>query len=180
VNIFDSRSTTLALSARGGRIYPLDDLSRTIIPKRFFMGGSTTMRGYAEEEMIPQDLRNGLADQGHHCASSITETGCTAIGQDLAAGKMVASEGGQAFLLLKGELRVGLTRSVEVGLFVDLGNLWAIPTNYRLLDLRPNAGGGLRFVTPVGPAALDAGFNLAPDNRINERLWALHFAIGLF
>jgi hypothetical protein len=35
-------------------------------------------------------------------------------------------------------------------------------------------------VTPVGPAALDLGFNLAPDLAINERLWALHFTIGLF
>ena len=92
----------------------------------------------------------------------------------------MASEGGEAYLLLKGELRIGLSRSVELGLFVDVGNLWANPANFRLLDLRPNAGSGIRFVTPVGPAALDFGFNLLPDNRLNERLWAVHFTIGLF
>ena len=175
-----SRSITLALSARGGRVFPLDDLSRTIIPKRFFLGGANTMRGYAEEEMVPQDLRDGLADQSHHCASSVTQAGCTPIGKALAGGGMVASEGGEAYMLFKGELRVGLSGSLEAGFFVDLGNLWSNPANYRLLDLRPNAGGGLRFVTPVGPAALDLGFNLVPDPRINERLWALHFTIGLF
>jgi outer membrane protein insertion porin family len=175
-----SRTTTLALSARGGTVVPLDSRSRTIIPKRFFLGGATSMRGFAEEEMVAQDLRGGLAEQARHCASSVTGTGCTGLGRDLAAGKMMASEGGEAYALLKGELRIGLSRSVEVGFFVDLGNLWSNPDAFRLLDLRPNAGGGIRFVTPVGPAALDLGFNLAPDDRINERLWAIHFTIGLF
>ncbi len=63
---------------------------------------------------------------------------------------------------------------------MDLGNLWLDPTQYRLLDLRTNAGVGARFVTPVGPAALDLGFNVEPDDRLNERLLALHFTIGLF
>ncbi len=181
-----SRGITLALSARGGRVDPLDAASRTIVPRRFFLGGATTMRGFAEEEMVAQDLRNGLADQSHHCASSISaggeagRAGCTGVGHNLANGTMVTSEGGEAFMLFKGELRIGLFKSVELGLFVDLGNLWANPANFHLLDLRPNAGSGIRFVTPVGPAALDLGFNLLPDTRINERLWALHFTIGLF
>ena len=175
-----SRSTTLALSARGGRIYPLDPASQTIVPKRFFLGGANSMRGYAEEEMVAQDLRAGLADQALHCASSVSGAGCTPNGKALAGGARVASEGGESYMLLKGELRIGLSTSVELGLFVDAGNLWANPANFRLLDLRPNAGTGLRFVTPVGPAALDLGFNLMPDARINERNWALHFTIGLF
>ena len=181
-----SRATTLALSARGGRIYPLDPASRTIVPKRFFLGGAGTMRGFAEEEMVAQDLRAGLAEQANHCASSIAsqqksgQAGCTGPGADLAAGRQVVSDGGAAFMLLKAELRLGLSKSVELGFFADLGNLWAIPANFRLLDLRPNAGSGIRFVTPVGPAALDVGFNLLPDPKINERLWAIHFTIGLF
>jgi outer membrane protein assembly complex protein YaeT len=174
------RNTVLALSARGGRVLPLDDRSRTIIPKRFFMGGASTLRGYAEEEMIPQDQRDGVAEEARHCASTISGAGCTPRGADVVAGKTAASEGGESFLLLKGELRQVLTGSLEVGLFVDLGNLWLDPKAYRLVDLRPSAGVGLRFVTPVGPAALDLGFNLAPDRRINERLFAPHFTIGLF
>jgi outer membrane protein assembly factor BamA len=173
-------STVLALSARGGRVFPLDDRSRTIIPKRFFMGGASTVRGFAEEEMIPQDLRDGVAEEARHCASTISGAGCTPRGADVVAGRTAASEGGEAFLLLKGELRQALTTSLEVGLFVDLGNLWLDPKAYRLVDLRPSAGVGLRFVTPVGPAALDLGFNLDPDRRINERLFAPHFTIGLF
>ena len=73
-----------------------------------------------------------------------------------------------------------LAGSLEAGLFLDLGNLWLDPSRYRLLDLRPSAGLGLRFVTPVGPAALDLGVNLAPDRSLNERIVAPHFTIGLF
>lgn len=174
------RSTVLALSLRGGRVVPLDGRSRTIIPKRFFLGGAATIRGFAEEEMMPEDLRAGLAEEARHCASSLSGAGCTPRGAELAAGRGVASEGGEAFLLMKAELRQALTESLELGLFVDLGNLWLDPDRYRLVDLRPSAGIGLRFLTPVGPAALDLGFNLAPDGRLNERTFAPHFTIGLF
>ena len=32
-----------------------------------------------------------------------------------------------------------------LGLFADVGNLWLDPRLFRLLDLRPNVGAGLRF-----------------------------------
>jgi outer membrane protein insertion porin family len=48
------------------------------------------------------------------------------------------------------------------------------------LDLRPTAGVGLRLNTPVGPIALDWGFNLDPRGALEERGNALHFSIGLF
>ena len=173
-------TTVLALSLRGGRVIPLDGRSRTIVPRRFFLGGASTMRGYAEEEMIQQDLRAALASEARLCATSFTGVGCTERGRRIAAGQRPVSEGGEAYLLAKAELRVALTRALEAGFFVDLGNLWLDPNQYRLLDLRTNAGVGARFVTPVGPAALDLGFNVEPDDRLNERLLALHFTIGLF
>jgi len=48
------------------------------------------------------------------------------------------------------------------------------------VEVRANVGFGLRFVTPIGPAALDLGFNVQPDSRINEATFAPHFTIGLF
>jgi outer membrane protein assembly factor BamA len=150
------------------------------VPKRFFLGGASTIRGFAEEEMIPEDLRLALDEEARHCASSLSGAGCTASGRALAGGGAPASAGGELFLLMKGEVRVALRGAVELGLFVDAGNLWLDPRTYRLLDLRPSVGLGLRFVTPVGPAALDLGFNLRPDRLINERTFAPHFTIGLF
>jgi outer membrane protein assembly factor BamA len=173
-------SLVVALSARGGRVIPLDSASRTIIPKRFFLGGASTVRGFAEEEMVPEDLRAGIGAEAAHCATSVSGAGCTERGRSVAGGALAASEGGELYVLLKAELRLTLRGSLEAGFFADIGNLWLDPARYRLLDARPSAGFGLRFVTPVGPAAFDLGFNLAPDRRINERSVVPHFTIGLF
>jgi outer membrane protein insertion porin family len=173
-------AAVVALSLRGGRVFPLDPRSRTVIPRRFFLGGANTMRGYAEEEMIPEDVRAGLAAEARHCVSSATGVGCTPRGNLIAGGSLPVSEGGEAFLLGKAELRIRLRGSVEAGLFADVGNLWLDPRQYALLDLRANVGFGLRFVTPIGPVAVDVGFNVQPDHAINERTWAPHFTIGLF
>jgi outer membrane protein insertion porin family len=172
--------TVMALSVRGGRVFPLDDRSRTIIPRRFFLGGATTMRGFAEEEMLQQDVRAALAAEARHCAASLTAVGCTDRGRAIARGERPVSEGGEAFLLAKAELRMRLRGSLEAGFFADLGNLWLDPEKYRLVDLRANLGLGLRFVTPIGPAAVDVGFNVSPDAALNERTIAPHFTIGLF
>jgi outer membrane protein assembly complex protein YaeT len=173
-------ATVVALSVRGGRVFPLDGQSRTVIPRRFFLGGATTMRGYAEEEMIPQDVRDDLASEARLCGASFTKVGCTGRGSRLAGGLRPVSEGGEAFFLAKAELRLKLRGSLEAGLFTDVGNLWLDPLAYRLVDLRANVGFGLRFVTPIGPAALDVGFNVSPDRALNERTFAPHFTIGLF
>ena len=73
-----------------------------------------------------------------------------------------------------------MSSTLEAGLFLDAGNLWLDPARLDAGELRTNAGVGLRFVTPVGPAAFDLGFNLDPDDRINEPRYAWHFTIGLF
>jgi outer membrane protein assembly factor BamA len=172
--------SVVALSLRAGRVIPLDDRSRTIIPRRFFLGGATTMRGFGEEEMLPQDVRSVLAAEVRHCLSSPTDVGCTDRGAAIVSGQRPVSEGGEAFVLAKVELRTRLRGSLEGALFADLGNVWLDPREYRLLDLRANVGAGLRFVTPIGPAAVDVGLNLEPDDGINERSVAPHFTIGLF
>jgi outer membrane protein insertion porin family len=172
--------TVVALSLRGGRVFPLDGDSRTIVPRRFFLGGATTMRGFAEEEMIQQDVRGVLAAEARHCAVPGSGVGCTERGERIANGERPVSEGGEAFLLAKAEVRTRLRGGLEGALFADLGNLWLDPRAFRLLDLRANVGVGLRFVTPIGPAAVDVGMNVDPDAALNERTLAPHFTIGLF
>jgi outer membrane protein assembly complex protein YaeT len=149
---------TLALSARAGRVIPLDPTSRTIVPRRFFLGGASTMRGWAEEELFAEDERSRVAAEGGDAVS----------------------EGGEAFVLFKGEVRVPLKGSLEAGFFTDVGNLWLNPHEASLTVLRADVGVGLRFVTPIGPAALDIGFNVRPDSRLDERIFAPHFTVGLF
>jgi outer membrane protein assembly complex protein YaeT len=171
---------TLALSARAGRVVPLDPASRTIVPRRFFLGGASTMRGWAEEEMIEQDVRDTIAAEAKACAASLVDPGCTERGRRVADGGIAVSEGGEAYVLFKAEVRLPLRGSLEAGFFADLGNLWLNPHLANLTELRADVGVGLRFVTPIGPAALDVGFNVTPDDRLNERIVAPHFTVGLF
>ncbi|HEU4385831.1 MAG TPA: POTRA domain-containing protein [Anaeromyxobacteraceae bacterium] len=173
--------SVLAFQLRAGQVFPLDPRSQTIAPKRFYLGGATTMRGYGEYEMIPEDRRAAAAQQIERCATLASGLGCTPeLQKRLESGLMVPSEGGEAFLMLKGELRVPLGGSLEAGFFADVGNLWLDTNQLSVTDLRLNAGLGLRLLTPVGPAAIDVGFIVNPDRSLNEPLVAPHFTIGFF
>jgi outer membrane protein insertion porin family len=171
----------LALSATAGQVFPLDSESVTIAPKRFYLGGGTSMRGYGENEMIPQDQRGAVALQTARCASVLSGLGCSPQLQQLVArGVMLPSQGAQISVLFRAELRVPISRATELGFFADFGNLWYDPALIDLKLLRTNLGFGLRIITPVGPAAFDVGFNLNPEYRINEPIFAPHFSVGLF
>ncbi|HET8723331.1 MAG TPA: POTRA domain-containing protein, partial [Anaeromyxobacteraceae bacterium] len=171
----------LAVSAQAGQVFALDERSVTIAPKRFYLGGATTMRGYGENEMIPQDQRDAVALQTARCASVLSGLGCSPQLQLLVArGIMLPSQGAQFSVLFKAELRVPLSRATELGFFADFGNLWYDPALVDLRQIRTNLGLGFRIITPVGPAAFDVGFNLNPEYRINEPVFAPHFAVGFF
>jgi outer membrane protein insertion porin family len=171
----------LALSATAGQVFPLDSESVTIAPKRFYLGGGTSMRGYGENEMIPQDQRGVVAAQTQRCASVLSGLGCSPQLQKLVSqGIMLPSQGAQVSVLFRAELRVPLSRSVELGFFGDFGNLWFDPVLLDLKMIRTNLGFGLRIITPVGPAAFDVGFNVNPEYRINEPVFAPHFSVGFF
>jgi outer membrane protein assembly complex protein YaeT len=168
------RETTLALSIRGGLIFHLNDDSTTPSHKLFWLGGRNTVRGFPEEGLIPVDQLNPQ-DSASPCVPK-------KVGAGEQAEEVCISLGGNAFLLLKGELRFPLIPEIlEGAFFVDLGNLWADPAN--VIDrfyLRSSAGFGMRFVTPIGLVAFDLAFNLDPDQDRKEEIWNLHFNIGVF
>ena len=171
----------LALSAQAGQVFALDSESVTIAPKRFYLGGGTSMRGYGENEMIPQDQRGVVAAQTERCASVLSGLGCSPQLQKLVSqGVMLPSQGAQISVLFRAELRVPLSKATELGFFADIGNLWYDPTLIDLKMVRTNVGLGFRIITPVGPAAFDLGFNVNPEYRINEPVFAPHFSVGFF
>lgn len=170
----------LAVSLRAGRIVHLDPRSRSIPPKRFFLGGASTMRGFREEGLIPQDRRVDFRKDLADCRSLINRSGCTSVSRAIEAGREIPSEGGEFFDLGKVELRLPVFRSVDLGLFFEAGNLWLSPATLSLMDVRTVTGVGVRYGTPIGPLALDLGVNLFPDRLVNESAANLHFSIGLF
>ncbi len=171
----------LALSARGGRFFfPSPDITTTLAPKRFFLGGSTSMRGFREDGVISSDRRQELASDISACQTVTNRTGCTQDAKALLNGLELASEGGQMFTLGRAELRFPIFSVFDLGVFGEAGNLWFDSRSYRPLDLRYVVGTGIRYGTPIGPLALDVGFNLFPDFQVNEPAFNFNFSIGLF
>jgi outer membrane protein assembly factor BamA len=170
----------LALSTRAGTIVPLEKDAQVLGSKRFFLGGSTTLRGFREDGILAEDRRSALRGQLEDCRALIHPTGCS---EDLLAvlgGRSPTSEGGELFTLAKAEVRFPVRASLNLGLFLEAGNLWLDRTKFEPTAQRYAMGVGLRYVTPVGPLAFDLGVNLDPDDVLNEPATQLHFSIGTF
>ncbi len=173
-----TKGVGIALSARAGRIFPL--LTGAVTPpvRRFFLGGATSMRGFNEDQLIADDLRAQYRREVRECAVLAVQEGCSSPAKAIGAGRQVPSQGGELFALFKSELRFPALAGFDVGLFFEAGNLFlAVPT---VFPLRTVAGAGLRYVTPIGPLAVDVGVNLAPDVVLNEPRAVVHFNIGVF
>lgn len=177
-----ARRVVLALSARAGKFFLLDPTSSTIAPKRFFLGGSSSLRGFREDGVLPADRRKELHNERTACAALANPAGCTDASVVLLSGQELPSEGGELFTLYKAELRFPLPAfpSLDTAVFFEAGNLWLQQSLYTPLELRYVAGTGIRYVTPIGPLAFDVGFNLFPDGAVNEPTVNVHFSIGLF
>ncbi len=146
-----------------GRVVHLEDRSETYPNRSFFVGGVNTLRGYLQDALIPQDLADAIERN-----------------PDLFGNVNGLIQGGDTFMVLRGELRFPIAGDLRGGAFVDLGNLWIEPGQINPLELRPTAGLGLRFGTPVGPIALDYGIKLRRREFLGENFGAFHFSIGLF
>jgi len=151
----------IALQVRAGYIIPLQDGQTTFANRQFFLGGVDTLRGFNQDQLQPQDVADVIDP----------ETTSTAI-----------FRGSQFFYLLRAELRFPIYEAFHGAIFTDLGNHWAEPSTIVIDEsfVRPTAGAGLRIVTPVGPLAIDVGFNLLQREALGEPLAAFHFSLGVF
>lgn len=183
----------LAASVRGGSLLALGTApnpgatSLTVPPRRFFLGGATSLRGFREEGLLSVEQREAVKRERSECRRLVSQAGCSPAAQLLEQGDALLSQGGDLFALGKLELRFPLLGALDLGLFAEAGNLWQRPERVwgggalgMEALLRTVAGAGLRYVTPVGPLALDVGLNLDPDRDVNEQGVAVHFSIGLF
>lgn len=116
--------------------------------ERFFAGGDTTIRGFALDSV--------------GAPNTITPSGFP--------------RGGNALLLMNGELRLSVWRDLGAAFFLDGGNVFDRTSEMDLGELRGSAGLGLRYKSPIGPIRFDVGFKL--DRRPNESPRAFHLSIG--
>ena len=116
--------------------------------ERFFAGGDTTIRGFPLDSV--------------GAPNTITPSGFP--------------RGGNAMLLMNGELRLSLWHGLGAAFFLDGGNVYDRIGEVDLGEMRGSAGFGLRYKSPIGPIRFDVGFKI--DRRVNESPRALHFSIG--
>jgi outer membrane protein insertion porin family len=83
--------------------------------------------------------------------------------------------GGNSLLLLSGQLRFPVTEGLSLVGFIDAGNLYD-KNDFDPTRLRVGVGAGIRFVTPLGPLALDWGFKI--NREPGEKPSEIHFNIG--
>ena len=92
--------------------------------------------------------------------------------------------GGATFMNASAEVRVPIWNSLGAVLFVDAGNVWSAPWDFKLSDLRYDVGPGLRYQTPIGPLRVDLGYQLNPipglqvKGEPEPRRFRFHFSVG--
>ena len=120
--------------------------------ERFFAGGDTTIRGFALDTV--------------GAPNTISATGFP--------------RGGNALIVMNGELRVPVWKDIGAAVFMDGGNVFDRATEFDLGELRGSIGVGVRYRSPIGPIRFDIGFKT--DRReiggVLEPRRALHFSIG--
>ncbi|MBI4825980.1 MAG: outer membrane protein assembly factor BamA [Nitrospirae bacterium] len=83
--------------------------------------------------------------------------------------------GGNIFALINEELRIDVGKGIGCVIFLDGGNVWQVSDD---IDgkLKFSAGGGLRYITPVGPVRIDYGHKF--DRDAGESPGEIHFSFG--
>ena len=104
--------------------------------------------------------------------------------------------GGLMLILTNMEMRFTLSRVFGAALFLDGGNVWSRPREFKWGDFFPGkepidgndyrwgVGGGVRLRTPVGPVRFDLGYRLKDvltgkaDKPVQEKGWNWHLSLG--
>jgi len=165
-----SGGMVLVTSLRVGRNVTLFGTQPNTHPSRlFWLGGADSMRGWLQNQMIPQDVAD----------SALT------LSQNDRDRRLLGANGSEFFWNIVVDLRVPLGICVTsgvclaLGLFVDVGNLWSRPPSLDdLYRARFSPGFGLRTTSPFGIISLDVGFNPLYRAYIQEQFWALQFSLG--
>jgi outer membrane protein insertion porin family len=148
-----------ALSAKAGMAWPHYQTLEVPLHERFYLGGSTTVRGYTQDAVGPS---------AKNPDGTTTPTGGSGMWLLNAELRMMPSEG-FGFVLFSDMGRVWINQQEQSGLTVNQPDQFRPPA-------RASYGAGIRYGTPIGPLRIDYGQKI--HRRPGESPGELHFNIG--
>ncbi|NLH49450.1 MAG: outer membrane protein assembly factor BamA [Myxococcales bacterium] len=113
-----------------GHLQTLRPTDTVPISRRFFLGGSTTLRGFGQNQISP-----------------VGDDGKTPVG-------------GYFMAYQNTELRIPLPYSLGILAFFDAGDVTGGTNNYDLMKVRTTSGLGFEYLTPIGPISAIYGVKL--------------------
>lgn len=159
-----------ALSVTAGYIFHLQSDSTTWPDRYFYVGGVDTLRGFPEDDLVPEDIYLRWKSMLNSYGDDTDE--------------LLDNRGGEAVFIARFELRYPLAKGFYGAGFAEFGNLWrdrkemapfVFSPSFKV-QLRPVAGFGIRYQTPLGPLSFDLGINL--DRRPTEEPISWYISIG--
>jgi len=174
----------IAALTRIGANVQITPNSATYPDRLFFMGGVDSMRGWNLNSFIPQDDVDRIFHD-KDLPDTVDDVSLPGTQQIPNVNKFGPNtrpiRGGNLMVNERIELRIPIRGPFETVVFGDIGNLWidpAYPFRKGSFPMRAAVGSGLRVQTPVGPLAVDYGFNVTRESY--EDVGAINFAIGLY
>ena len=140
------RGLHLVTMARAGIIQPLAETDSIPIQERFFNGGESSIRSFLQDQASPKSNGEPI--------------------------------GGETFTTMNLELRFPLLilKELQGAAFADTGTCNEEVKEFAGGRYFWGVGGGIRYLTPVGPFRFDMAWN--PDRHEGEDSFAFHIALG--
>lgn len=135
----DNKKWIFSWRTREGVAFPFGDDDDLRLEHRFYVGGTTTVRGYENRDIGPKERENIWWGSRF-------------------------SLGGELRYISNMEIKFKASDLLRLYAFWDAGGVWGEPSDFDIADIRNGVGIGVGFDVPrFGPVRVDYGYRLNPD-----------------
>ena len=139
--------------------------------ERYFPGGINSIRGFQVRSLGPTNQVNSQQQGSEDNCALLPPNQC---------GKLFRLDvvGGSQQLIFNNEIIFPILPSLGVKgvIFCDAGNAFRASDGIRFDEMRVSVGGGLRWLSPIGPLRIEVGFPL--NAQTGDQIQRLQFSFG--